>query len=51
MGLWVTLWGELGCAFTDGTLTANQTVRTAYWRGKCIKEANLPPGGMAAVGM
>ena len=23
----------------------------AYWRGRCIEEAKLPAGGMAAVGM
>ena len=42
--------GELGCAYADGGLTAEETVLAAYWRGRCVKEANLPPGGMAAVG-
>ena len=42
--------GELACAFADNTLTAEQTIMAAYWRGKCVKEANLPQGGMAAVG-
>ena len=42
--------GELGCAYADGSFTAEQTVLAAYWRGKCIQEAKLPPGGMAAVG-
>ena len=42
--------GELGCAYADGCFTAEQTVLAAYWRGRCIQEANLPPGGMAAVG-
>ena len=42
--------GELGCAFADETLTVEQTILAAYWRGKCVKEADLPPGAMAAVG-
>ncbi|XP_050392804.2 fatty acid synthase [Patella vulgata] len=43
--------GELGCAYADGSLTAAETVLAAYWRGKCIQEAKLPAGGMAAVGL
>lgn len=43
--------GELGCAYADGGLTAAEAVLAAYWRGKCIQTAELPPGGMAAVGM
>ncbi|XP_048759235.2 fatty acid synthase-like [Ostrea edulis] len=43
--------GELGCGYADGSLTAEETVLTAYWRGRCIRESNLPPGAMAAVGM
>ncbi|XP_071129497.1 fatty acid synthase-like isoform X4 [Mytilus edulis] len=43
--------GELGCGYADGCQTAEETVLAAYWRGYCIAEANLPPGGMAAVGM
>ena len=42
--------GELGCAYADGCLTAEETVLAAYWRGHCVLEAKLPPGGMAAVG-
>ena len=42
--------GELGCAYADGGLTAEETVLAAYWRGRCVTEAKLPPGGMAAVG-
>lgn len=42
--------GELGCAYADGCLTAEQTVLTAYWRGTAVQEACLPPGAMAAVG-
>lgn len=36
--------GELGCAYADGGLTAAETILAAYWRGRCVKEANLPPG-------
>ncbi|XP_062589750.1 fatty acid synthase-like [Saccostrea cucullata] len=43
--------GELGCGYADGSLTAEETVLAAYWRGRCIRESNLPPGGMAAVGL
>uniref|UniRef100_A0A1W7RAJ9 Fatty acid synthase n=1 Tax=Hadrurus spadix TaxID=141984 RepID=A0A1W7RAJ9_9SCOR len=43
--------GELGCAYADGCFTAEQMVLSAYWRGKCVEEANLIAGSMAAVGM
>ena len=42
--------GEVGCAYADGSLTAEETLLSAYWRGQCVAEANLPAGGMAAVG-
>jgi len=42
--------GELGCGYADGSLTAKETVLAAYWRGRCITEAKLDPGAMAAVG-
>ena len=42
--------GELACAYADGDLTAQETVLAAYMRGRCIAEAKLPPGAMAAVG-
>jgi hypothetical protein len=42
--------GELGCAYADGTFTAEQTVLAAYWRGLCILESKLPLGAMAAIG-
>jgi fatty acid synthase len=42
--------GELACGYADGCLTAEQTVLAAYWRGRCVQDAKLPPGGMAAVG-
>ncbi|XP_058792836.1 fatty acid synthase [Phymastichus coffea] len=44
--------GEVGCAYADGTFTAEQTVLAAYWRGRSLKETGLPKGmGMAAVGL
>uniref|UniRef100_G3NC33 Fatty acid synthase n=1 Tax=Gasterosteus aculeatus TaxID=69293 RepID=G3NC33_GASAC len=43
--------GELACGYADGSLSHAEAVLAAYWRGRCIKEANLPPGGMAAVGL
>ncbi|EEC19327.1 fatty acid synthase, putative, partial [Ixodes scapularis] len=43
--------GEIGCAFADGGLTAEQTVLCAYWRGRCSELGNLPKGAMAAVGL
>ena len=43
--------GELACAYADGGLTAEETVLAAFMRGKCIAEAMLPPGAMAAVGL
>ncbi|XP_011499008.1 PREDICTED: fatty acid synthase [Ceratosolen solmsi marchali] len=44
--------GEVGCAYADGTFTAEQAVLAAYWRGKSIKESQLPDNmGMAAVGL
>lgn len=41
----------MGCAYADGTLTAEQAVLTAYFRGRAILESNLPKGAMAAVGL
>lgn len=42
--------GEVACGYADGCLSQDEAVLAAYWRGQCIKEANIPPGGMAAVG-
>lgn len=42
--------GELACGYADGSLSHSEAISAAYWRGRCIKEANLPAGGMAAVG-
>ncbi|XP_077489970.1 fatty acid synthase-like [Amblyomma americanum] len=43
--------GELGCAYADGCLTADQSVQCAYWRGRCVDVGNVAPGAMAAVGL
>ncbi|XP_066589497.1 fatty acid synthase [Prorops nasuta] len=43
--------GELGCAYADGTFTAEQTVLAAYWRGKSIQDSKVISGSMAAVGL
>ncbi|XP_053308944.1 fatty acid synthase [Spea bombifrons] len=43
--------GELACGYADSSLTHGEAILAAYWRGRCIKEAKLPPGGMAAVGL
>lgn len=43
--------GELACAYADGTLTGEQTIIVAYWRGRSLLDLKLAPGAMAAVGM
>ncbi|XP_016070948.1 PREDICTED: fatty acid synthase [Miniopterus natalensis] len=43
--------GEVACGYADGCLSQEEAILSAYWRGQCIKEANLPPGAMAAVGL
>ncbi|KAL0872273.1 hypothetical protein ABMA27_004663 [Loxostege sticticalis] len=43
--------GEIGCAYADETLTGEQAVLAAYWRGRSIVDAKLAPGAMAAVGL
>ncbi|GFY63851.1 fatty acid synthase [Trichonephila inaurata madagascariensis] len=43
--------GELGCAYADGTFTAEQMILAAYWRGKAVEEAKLEHGAMAALGI
>jgi len=43
--------GELACAYADKALTAEETILTAYWRGKVIEDAKLPAGAMAVVGL
>lgn len=43
--------GELGCAYADGCLTAEQMILAAYTRGKVSLETKLPKGLMAAIGV
>uniref|UniRef100_H2Z2A8 Fatty acid synthase n=1 Tax=Ciona savignyi TaxID=51511 RepID=H2Z2A8_CIOSA len=43
--------GEVACSYADECLTLEQTIEVAYLRGKCITDAKLPPGRMAAVGL
>lgn len=42
--------GEVACGYADSCLSREEAILAAYWRGQCIKEANIPPGSMAAVG-
>ncbi|KAG7203844.1 hypothetical protein KM043_017900 [Ampulex compressa] len=42
--------GELGCAYADGCLTAEQTIIAAYTRGLASIESDLIYGAMVAVG-
>ena len=42
--------GELACGYADNSLSHEEAILAAYWRGRCIKDAKLPAGGMAAVG-
>ena len=42
--------GELGCAYADDTLTAEETVLSAYWRGRSVVDSKLPRNSMAAIG-
>ena len=43
--------GEVACAYADGCLTLEQSVLTAYWRGKIVETSRLPKGMLAAVGL
>ena len=43
--------GELGCAYGDGCFDLEQMILSAYWRGRCVEEAALCGGLMAAVGL
>jgi len=43
--------GELGCAYADETLTAEQVILVSYYRARSILESNLPHGAMAAIGL
>jgi fatty acid synthase len=44
--------GEIGCAYADGCLTAEEAVLTSYWRGTITEnDDKIPKGIMAAVGL
>ncbi|KAL8612603.1 hypothetical protein ACOMHN_006589 [Nucella lapillus] len=43
--------GEIAAGYADGCTTLEETMLIAYWRGRCVKDSNLPEGAMAAVGM
>nr|KAG5704186.1 hypothetical protein BaRGS_009716 [Batillaria attramentaria] len=43
--------GEICCGYADGCMTREETLLAAYWRGRCVREGNLPEGAMAAVGL
>ncbi|XP_075983865.1 fatty acid synthase-like [Anticarsia gemmatalis] len=43
--------GELGCAYADGCLTAEEMILSAYYRGLVSLETEFIHGSMAAVGM
>ncbi|CAG9798235.1 unnamed protein product [Chironomus riparius] len=43
--------GELGCAYADNCLTAEETILAAYARGEASNESETIKGAMAAVGM
>ncbi|CAG9858377.1 unnamed protein product [Phyllotreta striolata] len=43
--------GELGCAYADGCMTAEQMILSSYSRGRASVEATLIQGMMAAIGL
>ncbi|XP_018570431.1 fatty acid synthase-like [Anoplophora glabripennis] len=43
--------GELGCAYADGCMTAEQMILSAYSRGRASIEVSLIKGMMAAIGL
>ena len=43
--------GELILGYADGALSLEQCMQLAYWRIKCVTEANIPKGAMATVGL
>lgn len=43
--------GEMACAYADGALTLEQTIRSVYFRGKVSVELKTIDGLMAAIGM
>uniref|UniRef100_A0A5S6QNC3 Fatty acid synthase n=1 Tax=Trichuris muris TaxID=70415 RepID=A0A5S6QNC3_TRIMR len=43
--------GEMVAGYCDGCFTLEETILTAYFRGKAMVDAKFPLGGMAAVGL
>ncbi|XP_037026904.1 fatty acid synthase-like [Bradysia coprophila] len=43
--------GEIGCAYSDGGLTLEQTIIMSYYRGKCSVDGKTTDGAMAAIGL
>ncbi|GBM39332.1 Fatty acid synthase [Araneus ventricosus] len=43
--------GELAASYADGACTHEQSLIASYLRGYAVESANLPEGGMAAVGV
>jgi len=43
--------GELGCAYADGCLTAEQTLKIAYYYGLVTLNSKIPLGAMAIVSL
>lgn len=43
--------GELLCAYADGCLTSEQTIKAAYYYGVAILNSKIPLGAMAYVGI
>ncbi|XP_016956349.1 fatty acid synthase isoform X1 [Drosophila biarmipes] len=43
--------GELGCAYADGGLTAEQMILAAYYRGRVSVDLEKIQGSMAAIGV
>ncbi|XP_052751905.1 fatty acid synthase-like [Galleria mellonella] len=43
--------GELGCAYADGCLTAEQTILAAYSQGLAVTESKLIKGSMATTSL
>ncbi|KAJ8713073.1 hypothetical protein PYW08_008377 [Mythimna loreyi] len=43
--------GELGCAYADGCMSAEEMILSAYSRGRVSLETKFIPGSMAAIGL
>lgn len=43
--------GELGCAYIDGCLTAEEMILAAYYRGLVSVQTPFIQGSMAAIGL